>query len=119
MVVVGGLIVISIGLATAIRGLRSSFSQEIDTSRLHSTAQKVVLAIGQLGYLTKGVSLGLVGGLLTYAAWTFDWRKASGLDVALQVIVQQPFGGWLLSAMAFGFLAFGLFAVLQFRYRRM
>jgi hypothetical protein len=119
MVIVGGLSVISVGLGAAVRGVRKSFSEEIDTARLRSAAQKGVLVLGQVGYLTKGVSLGLVGGLLIYAAWTFDWRKASGLDAALQTILEQPFGRWLLSVMAFGFLAFGLFAVVQFRYRRM
>lgn len=119
IVIAAGLIVVGIGLGAAIRGIRKSFSEEIDTSHLRSAAQTGVLGLGQVGYVTKGVSLGLVGGLLIYAAWTFDWRKASGLDGALQTILKQPFGTWLLSVMAFGFLAFGLFAVLQFRYRRM
>jgi hypothetical protein len=119
IVVAAGLIVISVGLVEAIRGARKSFSEELDTSSLSSAAHRGVLHLGQVGYITKGMALGLVGGLLSYAAWTFDWQKASGLDGALQTLLAQPFGKWLLSAMAFGFVAFGLFAILQFRYRRM
>lgn len=118
LVVAAGLIIIGVGLAAATKGIRRSFREEIDTSRLPSAAQSGVLCLGQIGYLTKGIALGEIGGLLIYAAWTFDPQKASGLDVALQTILEQPFGRWMLSAMAFGFLAFGVFAVLQFRYRR-
>ena len=60
-----------------------------------------------------------MGGLLSYATLTFDPQKAQGLDGALQTILAQPFGRFLLTAVALGFLAFGLFAILQARYRPM
>jgi hypothetical protein len=119
IVIATGLIIISVGLVVATKGLRKAFSEEIDTSSLSSAGQERVLRLGQVGYFTKGLALGIVGGLLSYAAWTFDWQKASGLDGALQTILEQPFGSWMLSLMAFGFLAFGLFVMLQVRYRRM
>ena len=75
--------------------------------------------MGQVGYIAKGVALGVVGGLLSYATLTFERQKAPGLDGALQTILAQPFGRFLLAAVALGFLAFGLFALLESRYRRM
>jgi hypothetical protein len=45
--------------------------------------------------------------------------KAQGLDSAMHTILAQPFGRFLLTAVALGFMAFGLFAMLQSRYRRM
>ena len=74
--------------------------------------------LGEGGYLAKGVALGLVGGLLTYATLTLD-RQRTGLDGAMQTIVEQPYGKFLLTAVAAGFVAFGLFTILQSRYRRM
>lgn len=62
---------------------------------------------------------GLVGGLLSYAALTFERQKAPGLDGTLQTILAQPFGSFLLTGVAVGFLTFGVFAMLQSRYRRM
>lgn len=119
IVVATGLIVIGVALAAAVKGVRRSFSEEIDTSPLSSAAQKGVLYLGQIGFLGKGLAYGMVGGVLSYAAYTFDAKKASGLDGALHTILSQPFGNWMLSAMAFGFVSFGFFAILQFRYRRM
>lgn len=75
--------------------------------------------LGQVGYIAKGIALSVVGGLLAYATVTFDRQTAQGLDGALQTILAQPFGWFLLTAVALGFVAFGLFAILQSRYRRM
>ena len=119
MVVVAGLIVVGVGVAGVVKGVRKSFGEEIDTSSMSPVSREGVARLGQVGYIAKGVALGLVGGLVSYAALTFERQKAPGLDGALQTILAQPFGRFLLTAVALGFLAFGLFATLQSRYRPM
>jgi hypothetical protein len=119
IVVVTGLIIIGVGVAGMVKGVTRSFSEEIDTSSMSPVAQKGVARLGQVGYIAKGVALGVVGALLSYAALTFKRLKAQGLDSALHTILAQPFGRFLLTAVALGFMAFGLFAMLQSRYRRM
>jgi hypothetical protein len=99
--------------------VKKSFSEEIDTSSMSPVARKGVARLGQVGYIAKGVALGVVGGLLSYATLTFEQQKAPGLDGALHAILAQTFGRFLLTAVALGFLAFGLFALLESRYRRM
>lgn len=119
IVVVVGLVIVGVGVAGVVKGVRSSFSEEIETSSMSPGVRNGVARLGQVGYIAKGVALGLVGGLLGYAALTYDQQEAPGLDGALQTILAQPFGRFLLTTVAIGFLAFGLFAMLQSRYRRM
>jgi hypothetical protein len=119
IVVAAGLIVIGVGVASMVKGAKKSFTEEIDTSSMPTAARHGVEGLGQVGYIGKGVALGVVGGLLAYASLTFDRAKAPGLDGALQTILAEPFGRFLLTAVALGFVAFGLFAILQARYRRM
>jgi hypothetical protein len=119
IVVVTGLIIIGVGVAGVVKGVKKSFVEEIDTSSMSPVAREGVARLGQVGYIAKGAALGVVGGLLSYAALTFVRQKAQGLDGALQTILAQPFGRFLLTAVALGFVAFGLFALLQSRYRRM
>jgi hypothetical protein len=118
IVIVAGLIIIGVGVAHVIKGVKKSFAEEIDTSPMSPVARKSVAQLGQVGYIAKGVALGVVGGLLSYATLTFD-RQKQGLDGAMQTILAQPFGKFLLTAAALGFVAFGVFAILQSRYRRM
>ena len=110
IVVVTGLIIIGVGVAGVVKGVKKSFVEEIDTSSMSPVAREGVARLGQVGYIAKGVALGVVGGLLSYAALTFVRQKAQGLDNALQAILAQPFGRYLLTVVALGFLAFGLFA---------
>jgi hypothetical protein len=119
IVVAAGLIIIGVGVAAVVKGVRKSFSEEIDTSPMSPALRTGVARLGQVGYIAKGLALVMVGGLLSYATLTFDPQKAQGLDGALQTILAQSFGVFLLTAVALGFAAFGLFAVLQSRYRRM
>jgi len=119
IVVLAGLVIIAVGVAGVVKGARKSFAEEIDTSSMKPTARKVVAQLGQVGYIARGIALSVVGGLLGYAALTFDPQKAQGLDGAMRAILEQPFGRFLLTAVALGFIAFGLFAFLQSRYRRM
>jgi hypothetical protein len=119
IVVVAGLIIIGVGVAEVVKGVKKSFAEQIDTSSLSPAAREGVARLGQVGYIAKGVAFGVVGGLLSYATLTFDRQQAQGLDGALQTILAQPFGKFLLTAVALGFVAFGLFAMLQARYRRM
>ena len=118
LVVLAGLVVIAVGAAHIVKALKQSFLDDLDTSSMSASARRTVARLGSGGYLAKGVALGLVGGLLTYATVTSD-RQRAGLDGAMQTIADQPFGKFLLTAVAAGFLAFALFTFVQSRYRQM
>lgn len=118
IVVVAGLVIIAVGIAHIVKAVKQSFLDDLDTSSMSAGTRRLVERLGSGGYLAKGVALGLVGGLLTYATVTLD-RQKTGLDGAMQTIAEQPFGKFLLTAVAAGFVAFGLFAIVQSRYRQM
>ena len=52
---------------------------------------------GKVGYIAKGIAIGIVGGLFCYAAITHDAKESGGLDQALQTVLEQPFGQVLLA----------------------
>jgi len=119
IVAVAALVVIAIGGANIYRGVKKKFLRDLDTGSLPAKARRTLTRLGQFGHIAKGIALALVGLLLGYAAVTYDPEKATGLDGAMRTIVEQPFGKFLLTAVALGFVAFGIFAFAQARYRRM
>lgn len=119
LVVAVALIVVAVGVGHVRKAFTKKFLKEIDTSAMTPAARKTITRLGQVGYAGKGAALAVVGLLLGYAAVTFDAEKASGLDGAMRTIAAQPFGRFLLTAVALGFVAFGLFAFAQSRYRPM
>ncbi|MDN4614712.1 DUF1206 domain-containing protein [Leifsonia sp. F6_8S_P_1B] len=65
--------------------------------------------LGRVGYVSKGVALIIVGGLVVAGAVTYDPEKAGGLDGSLKALLQIPFGPVLLILIALGLIAYGVF----------
>src|SRR5680860_657867 len=63
IVVVAGLIIIGVGVAGVVKGVKMSFREEIDTSSMPPAARKGVERLGQVGYIGQGVALGDVSDL--------------------------------------------------------
>ncbi|MFJ6003011.1 DUF1206 domain-containing protein [Arthrobacter sp. NPDC092385] len=80
---------------------------------------RAVTALGTAGYIAKGIALGVLGILVVAATVTHDPEKSTGLDGALKTLRDQPFGPWLLGAVALGLMAYGVFMVVRSKYQRM
>jgi hypothetical protein len=63
------------------------------------------------------VIFGLAGLFLVRAAWQYDPKEAIGLDGALAKLANADYGPFLLGCTAAGLLAYGLFCLVQARYR--
>jgi hypothetical protein len=63
-----------------------------------------------VGYIANGVALGVVSVLLVLGAAQNSSSKATGLDGALRALREQPEGPWLLSAVALGIVAYGVYS---------
>ena len=111
-----GLILIGVGAWHVRKGLNKHFLKQIDTSGASPSAVRLVTRLGQVGFPGKGIALAGVGGLLVWAAVTFDPSKAQGLDGALHGVLELPFGRILLTLIAVGIAAFGAFCFVRARY---
>ena len=116
LVGVAALVVIGVGVYHIRKGLTKHFLKEIDTTQATAGQRKVIERLGQVGYPAKGVALALVGGLIGWAAITFDPEKATGLDGALRTLLDAPFGKALLTLVAIGIAAFGAFCFFRARF---
>jgi Domain of Unknown Function (DUF1206) len=118
LVGIAGLVVIVVGVAMVIEGLTKKFEQQLQMYELSGTTRTVVLRLGLVGTVTRGIVFALAGFLVVDAAVTFDPAKSTGLDGALRTLVHQPFGPWLLGAAAVGLIAFGLYGLASVRYAK-
>lgn len=117
------LIVVGLGLVVAgaffvHRGVTRSFRENL--KRLPpGTAGRAVMWLGRAGYAAKGVALAVLGVLVVVATVRSDPEQSSGLDGALKALQEQPFGAWILGAVALGLICYGAFMVVRARYQRM
>lgn len=116
LVGVVGAVVIGIGVYLVYKGLSGKFTDDLTAEGQSGETGTAYTALGKVGYAAKGVAIGLVGALICYAAITHEPRKSAGLDQALQEVLQQPFGPYLLGAIGLGFGCFGLFCFAHARH---
>ena len=93
--------------------------ESLRASELSETQERLVRLAGRVGFTARGVSFGIIGLLLIVAAVHARADEARGLGGALAALAHQPFGPWLLGAVAVGLVCYGLFMLVQARYRRL
>lgn len=117
LLVVLGLAVVAVGVYFVAKGARKKFLD--DLSSPSGPAGRGVEILGVVGYVAKGVAIGVVGILFVVAALTTDAQKASGLDGALKSLAGLPFGVVILLALALGFVAYGIYCFARARWARL
>jgi hypothetical protein len=113
-----GIVVIVVGVAQIVEGLTKKFEKQLKMEELTGKTRDAVIRLGMIGTAARGVVFALAGGLVVDAAVTYDAKKSTGLDGALRTLANQPFGPWLLGAVALGLLAFGIYGLASARYAR-
>lgn len=113
-----GITILVIAVRHVHRGLSDNFTHDLESSATTGSTGSAVLLFGRVGYVGKGAAIGVVGVLFGWAALSYDPDKAGGLDDALKTVRDQPYGPYLLTLVAIGFAAFGLFCFAWARWVR-
>ena len=113
LVVVIGLVIIGVGVYHVYKGATKRFLRD-----LAENPGTFATRAGQIGYIAKGVALAIVGLLFVVAGVTRRARTAGGLDTALHTLREQPMGPALLTLVAIGLVAYGVYSFARARYAR-
>ncbi|MCW2681341.1 MAG: putative integral rane protein [Frankiales bacterium] len=112
-----GLVLLGLGGYFALRGVRRKHAECLEDYRVPDRLRTPAIWIGAVGYVGRGVTLGLVGAFLVKAAVQFDPKQAKGLDAALQAVAEQPYGRILLGLTVIGVLAYALWSFFEAAFR--
>jgi hypothetical protein len=112
-----GLAVVGAGVFNAYRALSGSFRKELREEQMSGAERSWYTAFGVVGHLARAVVFGLIGFFVLRAAYQYDPDEAMGLDGALQKLAGEAYGPYLLGAVALGLGAYGLFCLVQAKYR--
>jgi hypothetical protein len=112
-------VVVGAGLYQFYRAYTADFCAELKLGEMSGDQATWVTRIGRLGHAARGVVFGIVGSFLVVAAWRSDSEQAGGIGNALETLAKQPFGPWLLGIVAVGLLAYGVYLLVEARFRRM
>ena len=93
------------------------FREQLKLGEMSAAADRWATRIGIFGHAARAVVFGLIGVFLIRAAIQYDPKEAIGLDGALNKVARADYGVYLLGLVAAGLGAYGLFCLIQARYR--
>ena len=118
IVAAAGACVLGAAAFNAFRAVSCKFEDDLEKHDMSEHEERWYRTIGVVGHAARGIVFGLIGAFLIKAAIEYDSKEAIGLDGALAKVASQDYGRVLLGVTAVGLLCYGLFCVVQARYRR-
>lgn len=112
---IAALITIGMGIYQIIRGVSGKFMKRVHLTR--SNMKDAFKAAGTIGYVSRGIVLGIIGYFLLHAAWQSNPDEAQGTDAAFDFL-QNEFGSVMMAVVALGLVGYGIFAFVKAKYQK-
>jgi hypothetical protein len=113
-----GVAVAGYGLYQLVRAFQAKLSRHLDLAGLTQEAGRWAIHVSRFGIAARGVVFVIGGVFLVRAAMRHDATEAAGAGESLAAIGSGPFGTILLAIVAVGVIAYGIYQLINARYRR-
>lgn len=110
---------IAITVVQIYMAISGQFLKSLKTDEMDHERRALLATLGRIGLTVRALVFGLVGYFLIRTALDYDPRKAVGVDGALAHLHSEPYGSWLVGAVAIGVLIFAAYSLFEARYRRL
>lgn len=96
-----------------IYGIKGAFIKPLNTHQMNNRGWTIMKLAGKVGFVSRGVTFGVLGGFIIHSAWIAEPSQITGIDGALAQISQEPFGKILLGIVSCGLFLYGVFEVVE------
>lgn len=97
----------------AVHAIDGKFVKRLSVGE-HSTAAR----LGRVGYGLRSVAYVMVGYFLAAAGVTYEPDRVDGLSGSLHRVAREPWGPWVLTFVAVGFVTYGLYCFFESALRK-
>jgi hypothetical protein len=118
LVFASGIGVAGAGLSQLYLTYTAKFMGRFELHKMSRLEQLSASISGRIGHAARGVVFGMIGASLMRAALNHNSGEVWDFRQSLRMMVYQPYGRWLLAAVAIGLVTYGLFSLGLARYRR-
>jgi Domain of Unknown Function (DUF1206) len=118
LVAAAGAGVLCAGVYQFYKAWSAKFEEHLRLSRLSAKGRRWVRRVGRIGLAARGITFVVIGSFLIRAGVHVNPGEARGLAGALRYLSAQDYGPWLLGGVGAGLIAYGLFSMVEGRYRQ-
>lgn len=108
--------ILAYGVVQARQAVTEDFRKHLTAEGKQGRSGTLYVWAGKIGYAAKAVAVTIIGGFFGYAAITHEASKSGGMDQALQQVLEQPYGRYLLGLVAIGIAGYGVFCLARARH---
>jgi hypothetical protein len=116
LVAIVGIVVVGVGVMMIYEGWSTAFMRYF--GYLPQPRRSVIVWLGRIGSVARGIVFVVTGALIVIAAWTAQPKKAGGIDEAFRTLLDQPYGALLVAALGVGLIVFGVYGLAEAMWRR-
>ncbi len=117
LLILVGVLVVAAGVEVGRRSVRLDFRERFFAEHMTRPLAIITRALGAFGCVARSIVFVLVGVFILKAAVLSDAKQAKGLDAVFRAVASPAYGAWLLALLAFGLICYGLYCLLEARYR--
>jgi hypothetical protein len=118
LVGLAGSMVIGVGFSYLYEAYKAKFRRHFKLDEMSQTEQIWATRLGRFGIAARGIVFVIIGFFSIQAARLSDASQTKGLGEVLAILAQQPFSPVILALVPLGLIAYGIYSVIQARYRR-
>lgn len=115
LLLLAGLAILCVGVGNIIRAWKDRFTEEL---RCSEDLCRIVRPLARAGYAARGFAYLPLAAFVILAGLTADVSEVTSFGEALDALEAQPGGPVILGITAVGLIAFGAFAFVEARWRR-
>lgn len=119
LVALVGMVVIAVGLGQLYKAWSGKFLEPLHLADMKAWERRVVVALAYAGLGARGCVFLALGAFVVRAAWTLDPGQVESVGEIFATLRSLPYGTHLLGLVGLGFVAYGLFMLVEARYRRL
>jgi hypothetical protein len=117
LVALVGILVVAGGLEAGRRAVRFNFRERFTAGHMSPALAMITRTLGAFGCVARAVVFVLIGVFLLKAAVLSSANQTKGLDATFRAVASTPYGSWLLGLLASGILCYGLYCLVEAKYR--
>lgn len=107
---------IGYGVAEIYKAIKAKLNKKLSLGRLSYSTRKWLVGISRFGIAARGVVFGMTGVLIVRAIQQRNPQQVRGIKASLGHVVE--FGKWPFAIIAFGLIAYGVYQIINAKYRR-
>lgn len=107
---------VAYGLVSVYQAIKSKLDKKLSLGQLSPTTRKALVGISRFGIGARGIVFGMTGVLIARAIQQHNPQKVKGIKGSLGHLVE--FGKWPFAIIALGLVAYGIYQIINAKYRR-